>query len=557
MTLLQYALDLKTAAFTGPMHAAQGTVKGFSNQLSNVGNIVSGLANIPNAIQTLVAPLSKPITLAADVEVLGKSFKTLLGSGSEAVQMLKEVTQFSGSTPFQITEVAPAAKQLLAFGFAAKQVLPLMQDIGDMSALMDKPINEVADAFGRLKSGQFGEAFERMRAFGLSMKDLQGAGLVFDKSGSFVGSADQAIEAVRQIIRRKFGGGMKEISGTFKGQFSNLTDAWEQLQTNFGKPITGALTPVLSEVTKNMGDWTPAATNFGKTLATGISGAFALFKSGDLGDVLKTSMAGIGSAFFQNFGVGLSAAIRAGAAVLKGGFQSAVALFSNASFWDGIRGSALSIAYSVKSIILDVAADLVSMLPNKAGVAAEWKKTSKSTQGLADAYQQNAAANFDNVDFDKVVQPLINSAGSAGAILGDAITQIATNLKNNTAASQFADSLRNAAAGKDAFSQISGAPLYDLVPPKREFLPVADSFQFDNGNGIMGQENFLASVRKLIGSAPENLMNPRGIGSGEGAKAADIKKSIDDSGLIKRLISLLEQVQNNTSKIGGDLVYGY
>ena len=111
MTTLEYGLSLTTGAFTGPMHGAQSAVRGFSNQLSNAGNAITGLANIPNAIQTLVAPLTKPITLAADVEVLDKSLTTLLGSGEAAGRMLKDVIKFAAETPFQITEVAPAAKE--------------------------------------------------------------------------------------------------------------------------------------------------------------------------------------------------------------------------------------------------------------------------------------------------------------------------------------------------------------------------------------------------------------------------------------------------------------
>jgi hypothetical protein len=577
MTVLEYGLSLTTGAFTGPMHGAQSALKGFASQLSNAGNIITGFANIPNAIQQIVEPLSKPISLAADVEVLDKSFRTLLGSGDAAAKMLKDVIKFAAETPFQITEVAPAAKELLAFGFAAKDVIPMLRQIGDMASIMDKPMNQIIEDLGRIHAGAFGRAFMELHELGISMKDLEGEGLRFNKGGEFVGEADQAIEAVRKIMQRKFGGGMQEILGTFKGQFSNLQDVWDQMLTKFGAPITKAITPVISELTKHIEELQPMAASFGKTLATGISGAFALFKSGDLGNTLKTAMVGVGKAFIENIGVGFTAAIQAGAAVLKGIFQSAVSLLSDASFWEGIKNSALSIAYSVKAIILDVAADIVSILPGKQGVAAEWKKTAKSTQGIADAYQQNAAVNFDNVDFDKVVQPLIDSAGSAGEVLGEAITKIADNLKNVPELFQVAESLKNAAVP----GMLSGSSLYDLTPaikPPARLGVAGESFTYNNGESIMDQSSLLDQVRSpkldpaggniagllrkmgenlrtpdssLLGGnsgTAERLLNPSG-GDSSAPKAADIQKAIDQANPFKTIITTLNTIAENISAL--------
>lgn len=553
MTVLQYGLSLTTGAFTGPMHAAQGTVRGFTNQLSNVGNMITGLANIPGAIKTLVEPMTKPITLAADVEVLGKSFKTLLGSGEAAAQMLKDVTYFAGSTPFQITEVAPAAKQLLAFGFAAKQVIPLMRDIGDMSALMDKPINEVADAFGRLKSGQFGEAFERMRAFGLSMKDLQGAGLVFDKSGSFVGSADQAIESVRQIIRRKFGGGMKEISSTFKGQFSNLTDAWEQMETKFGAPITKALTPIISELTAHITEWQPMAENFGKTLSTGISGAFNLFKSGELPGVLQNAISGMGKALLSNISVSMGAGISIAAAALKGAFQSAVALLSDGNFWEGIRGSVMSIADSLKSTLMSTAADLISMLPltMRLGADVSGLRSGAEKAGwdakMASTY---AAEQFGLVDMDAVVSPLVSSIGKVGEIILDAGERMKANIENIPEFAKVGEALRNAAAGSK--------PMVPLAEQLRN-ASAGDMFQQGSSRreAVSGPDGITQRMVQILNpEMMEKLLNPNA--RQETGNGAALKKAIDEAGPLKRLLTVVEQMQQKIDRLGGgDGVYGY
>jgi len=590
MTVLQYGLSLTTGAFTGPMRAAQGSIKGFTSELSNIGNTITGLANIPGAIRTLVEPLTKPITLAADVEVLEKSFKTLLGSGKQAAQMLKDVTQFSGSTPFQITEVAPAAKQLLAFGFAAGEVIPLMKDNGDMAALMDKPINEVADGFGRMKSGQFGEAFERMRAFGISMKDLEGVGLVFDRSGSFVGSADQAMEGVRKIIRRKFGGGMKEISGTFKGQFSNLTDSWEQMETKFGAPITRALTPIISELTARIAEWQPKAEAFGKTLATGISGAFNLFKSGELGAVVKSAFIGANKAVFGNLGTILSGAMRIGAEVLKGVFQSAVNLFTDGGFWQSVKYQFLSIAESFRSVMLSTMADVVDLLPAQFRLGADTKEMRKQageSDKASKAYSYSAEYVAGKIDFEQITAPMLSSANEAGAILKETITQIGENLGNIPEFKNIGESLRNAAAGQNTapmvplaeqLRQASSGDMFLSGAAKREFRAtetggygqmvqvlnpqvmenILNPKKGEGGTGLAGMGGLWEGVQKLLGGAgtrAESFLNPKGSGPGDGPKAADLKKSLDESAPIKRLVALLERVEANTANLTPAGVY--
>jgi hypothetical protein len=290
---MHYSLSLSTAAFTGPLRGAMSALGGLTGSLSKIGNITTGISSMRGALDTLVSPFTKPVTLAGDMESLETSFRALLKNGPAAKSMVADLMQFADATPFNPEPVAQAGKQLLAFGFAAKSIKPLLSDIGDLAAGMGRPIDEVADAFGRLNSGQFGEAFESMRRFGISMKDLEQQGLQFDKAGSFRGSTDQAIEAVRAIIRTKFGGGMEELSKTFQGKVSTMQGYWAALQRSLGEPIMDSLKPAIDQAIVDFQRLTPVGKEIGKEIGNSLSGALHAFNDGEL----RTVSSRFGSAF--------------------------------------------------------------------------------------------------------------------------------------------------------------------------------------------------------------------------------------------------------------------
>lgn len=415
MTVLSYGLSLTNSAFLGPLRIAKNAVGGFSSQLSNVGNIITGLASLPGAIQTLVAPLTQPITLSSDFEAMETSFKSLLKSAPAAKAMVKDLMQFADVTPFDPVPVAATGKQLLAFGFAAKEVKPLLKDIGDLAAAMDKPLEEVGDAFGRLKAGQFGEAFERMRAFGISMQDLEGAGLTFDKSGQFKGSADQALEAVRQIIRRKFGGGMADLATTFKGLFSTFQGYWDALQRSFGTPIMQALKPVLEDGTALLQQWAPIAEDFGKKLATGVLVIREMFKNGTLTQGLGLGLQAAGAMLINQLYAGFQGFVNmlfTGLAEAAGIFQS---LLADPKIWNGIRVYMLAIGEDIKAAFYEAGAGLLTQIPMLGGNASNLKEMAELARGNADIKRGVAASELSGGDLPSIVKEIGEAVKNTGS----------------------------------------------------------------------------------------------------------------------------------------------
>lgn len=182
------------------------------------------------------------------------SFAGLTKDADRAVRIMQELTTFSASTPFQIEDLAAAAKALMAAGRSGKENLRI---IGDAAAFAQVPIAELANTMGRLGSGaNMGEAFNRLRELTVVTKDeLEGEGLVFDRAGSYVGSAAEAFDAVVRIMDRKFGGMMEQMSLTWAGKISTMKDNFLLFAAELTRPLFYSLMPVIDEITETFNSW--------------------------------------------------------------------------------------------------------------------------------------------------------------------------------------------------------------------------------------------------------------------------------------------------------------
>lgn len=145
-----------------------------------------------------------------------------VGGVERAKNVYKNLARFAAVTPFETPEVLQGGRMLLSYTYNTKQLLPVLTRAGNLAAGVNKPLAETVEVFGRLKAGDFGDAFERLRDFGISRQLLEGEGLKFDKQGSYKGSAEAAIGAVVRIIDKRFGGLMDRQSRSIFGLASTL-----------------------------------------------------------------------------------------------------------------------------------------------------------------------------------------------------------------------------------------------------------------------------------------------------------------------------------------------
>lgn len=143
-------LNMDSRGFSRGAQKAQGDMGRLSGSISKVSTlaVAAGAA----AVAGIGAVGGLGIKLVAEAEQAEVAFTTMLGSAEAAKKMLVDLKTFAASTPFQLGELRDSARQLMAFGVAGENVLPLMKTMGDLAAGTQKPIGDFVDIFGKVKA---------------------------------------------------------------------------------------------------------------------------------------------------------------------------------------------------------------------------------------------------------------------------------------------------------------------------------------------------------------------------------------------------------------------
>ncbi len=92
------------------------------------------------------------IKKSADMEQLNIAFEVLIGDVGKSKKVVKDLVDFTATTPFQLDEVMNAGKALLAFGVEGKEVEDRLRRLGELASASGKPLTEFALIFGKIKA---------------------------------------------------------------------------------------------------------------------------------------------------------------------------------------------------------------------------------------------------------------------------------------------------------------------------------------------------------------------------------------------------------------------
>lgn len=229
--------------------------------LRSIGTAVGGMFAVSGA-KELVTQVA---TVRGQFQQLEMSFKTMLGSSSQADALMSQLIQTAASTPFSMTEVAQGAKQLIAYGVEADGVNDALVRLGDIAAGLSIPLNDLAYLYGttmvqgRLYTQDLNQFLNR----GIPLTDelAQQFGVTKDKVKELVAEGKVGFPEVQKAIQNltdeggKFGGLMAAQSQTITGQISNLQDGIEQMFNEIGKSTEGVISSSIGAVSSIVENW--------------------------------------------------------------------------------------------------------------------------------------------------------------------------------------------------------------------------------------------------------------------------------------------------------------
>ena len=239
-------------------------ISSLGSGFSKAGTVLTAAITAPLAIAGVKAAQWASQT-AANAEQVDIAFNTMLGP-ERAKKMIADLVEFAKTTPFEMAGLNKATQQMLAYGFAADDVIPMLTDVGNATAALgagQQGIDAITRALGQMHGKGVAASQEMMQLteVGIPAWDYLAKALHTDVAGAMdmvtkkAVSADVAIAAIRAGMQGDFGGLMIKQSRTLTGVLSNLSDAatatiMKMYQTDSYKKMTDALSKLADPIQK-------------------------------------------------------------------------------------------------------------------------------------------------------------------------------------------------------------------------------------------------------------------------------------------------------------------
>lgn len=215
--------------FASGTNNADEIVKSLTDSLKRTAAEIGGLVAIKRFGSDVIEATGK-------MQQLQVALSTILQDKSKADQLIADIVQFAAKTPFNLDDVATGAKQLLAYGSSADNVVNELSMLGDVASGLQIPIGQLIYLYGTLRT--------QGRAMTVDIRQFAGRGIpIYEELAKVLGvSKDQVGELVKEGKV-----GFKEVEQAFKnmtsegGKFANLMESsagtWPQRLSNIEETL--------------------------------------------------------------------------------------------------------------------------------------------------------------------------------------------------------------------------------------------------------------------------------------------------------------------------------
>lgn len=217
-------------------------------QVDMLRNSLAGVAGAFAANELV----SEIVRVRGEMQQLQASFTTLLGGDVAASGgLMDELSNLAATTPFELSEVAAGAKQLLAYGDNVKSVTGDLRRLGDVAAAIGAPLSELTYLYGttmtqgRLYTQDYNQFVGRGIPMGRELAKI--FGVAESEVRSLVEAGKVGFPEVQQVIRNltdeggMFAGMMEAQSKTITGRLSNLRDSIAMMMNEIGQNGEGVI----------------------------------------------------------------------------------------------------------------------------------------------------------------------------------------------------------------------------------------------------------------------------------------------------------------------------
>ncbi len=357
-----------TREFNRELGKIQRKIRETSDNIMDMGKAMSMGVTLPIAGLGAAA-----VKAAADLETMETQFISLTGGAQQAAAMVDQLNQFAAATPFQIEEIAGAARQLLAAGTDISQVNEQLQFLGDIAATSGASIEEITAIFakvqakGKVELENLNQLAERGIPIFKALSDA--TGLPADKLGAGAVSVQQFNDVLRGFAQEGgfAAGAMERLSQTAAGKFSTAMDNLKQAGAEIGRVLLPYVTAAIDKVTELAGKFMNLDEGTQKTIVAiaGIAAAigpaimaFAAYSKAMAGiqvamAAAKAAGIALNATLLTNPITGVAVAIAAAIALIIANWDQIHAYFTTgdgSKTWDQLKQTVMSAVDAIKEI---------------------------------------------------------------------------------------------------------------------------------------------------------------------------------------------------------------
>lgn len=262
---IEFTSGVDTSGLERDIRRAQNS---FSDLNNNVRKECSGIDGSIKAIGTSIATvftvqkagefIKKMVSVRGEIESLEKSFSILAGT-VQGKNLFEEIREFATKTPMTMPALAKGAQTLLAFNYEAKNVMPIIRAIGDISMGNEDKFNSLTLAFAQMSStGKLmGQDLLQMINAGfnplavISEQTGKSIGVLKEEMAAGAISADMITKAFMDATSAggKFNGMLEQQSKGIEGSISNLEGAIQDMFNELGEKSQDVITGSIQSIT--------------------------------------------------------------------------------------------------------------------------------------------------------------------------------------------------------------------------------------------------------------------------------------------------------------------
>ena len=240
-----------TREFNKELGKIQRQIRQTSDNIMDMGKSMTMGVTLP-----IVGLGAAAVKAAADLETMETQFISLTGGAEQAGAMVDQLNQFAAATPFQIEEIAGAARQLLAAGTDISQVNEQLGFLGDIAATSGESIEDITAIFakvqakGKVELENLNQLAERGIPIFTALSEA--TGLLPSQLGAGAVTVEQFNATLRGFAEEGgfAHGAMERLSQTSSGKFSTALDNLKQAGASLGIVLLPYVTAAIDKVTE-------------------------------------------------------------------------------------------------------------------------------------------------------------------------------------------------------------------------------------------------------------------------------------------------------------------